>query len=198
MLIEMVVPQLCPNKFSTQLSKIFSTVNQIKHLFDMIANSTLPIRYQETLLLMVLFQLSSSTESSSILCSSTFELHFDLTLVVDILILFRWMINGIFEYVFVIGNRFIIVNIYKLVFVLCITKVLITLKRSTGNIYKEYTTYALLKTKPCVTTQCPFNVHSPSPQVPSNIPIMSIHYPLTHPSTRNHKTVLTTASFYLE
>ena len=120
---------------------------------------------------MVFFQLSSSTESLIILCYPTLKLHFDLILVADILIMFRWMTNDMFECVLVIEHTFIIVNIYELVFLLCKTKILIILKRSTSNIDKEYTTYPLLNTKPYVTTQCPFNVHSLSPNCAINNPL---------------------------
>ena len=120
----------------------------------------LAIRNQETFSLIQFFQLSPSTEPSTMLCSPTLKLHFDLILVVGILILFRWMTIDMFECVFVIEHTFIIVNIYRLVFCLGQTKVLIALKRISCHIHKEYTTYPPLKIKSCVTTQCAFNVHS--------------------------------------
>ena len=109
----------------------------------------------------------------------------NIELVVDILTMFRLMINDMVECVFVIGNRFIIVNIYKLVFVLCTTKVLIILKRSNSNIYTEYTTYPALKPKPYVTTQCPFNVTSTSFQLPLTFPSLSPYPPLNKKSQDN-------------
>ena len=98
------------------------------------------------------------------------------------MIMFRWMTNGMFECVFVIQLTFIIVNIYKLVFLLCKTKVLIIFKRSISNIDKEYTTYQLLKTKPCVTTQCPFNVPSLFHHCPLTVPSITPFPPLNKKS----------------
>ena len=83
--------------------------------------------------------------------------------------MFRWMTIDMFECVFVIDHTFIIVNIYRLVFLLCKTEVLIVLKGSTININNEYTIYPLLKTNPYVIYQCPFNVPSLSPNCPLTV-----------------------------
>ena len=94
------------------------------------------------------------------------------------MIIIRWMTNDMFECVFVIEHTFIIVNIY----LLCKTKILIILKRSTSNIDKEYTACPLLKTKPCVTTQHPFNVPSLFPHCPLTVPSMTLFPPLNKKS----------------
>ena len=52
---------------------------------------------------------------------ATFKLHSYETLIVGTLIIFGWIINSISEWAFVIDDGFIIVNIYKVVFVLKIS-----------------------------------------------------------------------------
>ena len=136
--------------------------------------------------------LSLNAQSSMMHVSSKFEVHFYLTLMVDMMIIFGWMVNNLFECTFRIDYRFIIVNIYKLFIVVCIIHVLIVLKHRNSSANKKYTICGILKYESSSTYQYPLTVLSLSP---FSIPLVSIQCAINDPSTRNHKTLLTTAPF---
>ena len=114
--------------------------------------------------------LLSSSGQSTIMLSSKFRLHFHLTLMVmvDMLLIFGWMINNLFKCTLVTDDKFMIVNIYKLFLVVCIIDVLIVLTHRNSNVNREYTTCELLNINISISYHCPLTV-----------PLLSTHSPLT-------------------
>ena len=112
--------------------------------------------------------LSSNAQSSMMQWSSKFELHLYLTVMVDMLIIFRWMMNISFKYTFVTDDTFII---YKLFTVICIIQVWIVFTHRNSSVNDEYTTCQILK--------CDL---LPTYQYAITFPLMSPYFPLTFPS----------------
>ena len=121
---------------------------------------------------------------SSIMLSSKFELYFYLTLmvIVDMLIIFGWMINNLFKCTLVTDDKFIIVNIYKLFLVVCITHVLIVLIHRNSNANREYTPCELLNINLSISYHFPLTVPSLSTHSPLILPLPSPYPPLNKKS----------------
>ena len=101
----------------------------------------------------------------------------------------RKMINNVFKQAFIINNRSIIVNTSQLAFTSSGIIIFIILS---CNISTKYKVYQLPIQDLSVTPQYPITIPLVSPEYPFNVHSMSTQRSITHPSTRIHKTVLTT------
>ena len=85
-----------------------------------------------------------------------------------------WMIiDSIFECTFVIDDRFIIVNINKMVFVLRILKILIITRYNISNDKEQYQLW--------ITSRYELNNQLPTPPCPLSHDSQSYQAPLSHP-----------------
>ena len=105
----------------------------------------------------------------------------------------RKMMNNIniFKHTVLTDNRSIIVNTSQLALALSQIMVFIIFNCSISTECKVY--QLPIKTLSII-PQCPFTLPSPCHQCPLNVQSASTQPAITHHSTRNHKTVLTTYS----